>query len=380
MEGNKEDAIKCYRIARAAFDSGDYSKARKFANKSSRLYPTKNNSDLLNKITDVHTNRAKENKKASNGSMPDFSTLHGSSASTESKPTAPTFTAEQMNLVKRINSCKDYYDILGVSKEASEVELKKAYRKMALQLHPDKNTAPGATDAFKSVGKAFSVLNDSEKRHQYDLYGPEGLSSVRSRRRNSSSDEYENDNAEFDPQELFNMFFGGQFPNGNVRVFRRGNTYYYGRNENRRRAENHQRRHHEPQTNFGAMMQLLPLLILFIVSLMSNMLISDPVYSLKYGGEYTLHRQTRNFHVDFYVKQDFTKHYKKGSVPLRQLEETVESDYIEQLRNMCYQERVNKENLRRKGVYFGSTDMIKKAEAYPTKSCNELEKLFQRSP
>lgn len=50
----------------------------------------------------------------------------------------------------RIKRCKDYYEVLGVSKEAGEDELKKAYRKLALKFHPDKNHAPGATEAFKS--------------------------------------------------------------------------------------------------------------------------------------------------------------------------------------------------------------------------------------
>lgn len=63
---------------------------------------------------------------------------------------------------------KDYYEVLGVSDKASPDEVKKAYRKLAKQYHPDANHEPGAADRFKEIGEAYSVLSDADKRKQYD--------------------------------------------------------------------------------------------------------------------------------------------------------------------------------------------------------------------
>ena len=70
---------------------------------------------------------------------------------------------------------KDYYKILGVSRDASEKDIKKAYRKMALKYHPDKNKSAGAEDKFKEVSEAYEVLSDQDKRAVFDKYGEEGL-------------------------------------------------------------------------------------------------------------------------------------------------------------------------------------------------------------
>ncbi|MEP6691851.1 MAG: molecular chaperone DnaJ [Gemmatimonadaceae bacterium] len=69
----------------------------------------------------------------------------------------------------------DYYSTLGVSKTASDEELKKAYRKLAMQYHPDRNSAKDAEDKFKAITEAYDVLRDGNKRAVYDRYGEAGL-------------------------------------------------------------------------------------------------------------------------------------------------------------------------------------------------------------
>jgi len=74
-----------------------------------------------------------------------------------------------------MSTTRDYYEILGVSKESTEAEIKKAYRKLAMQYHPDKNKAPDAEEKFKEISEAYAVLSDEEKRAQYDKFGHAGI-------------------------------------------------------------------------------------------------------------------------------------------------------------------------------------------------------------
>jgi len=96
---------------------------------------------------------------------------------------------------------RDFYNILGIQKGATDNEIKKAYRKMALKYHPDKNQEAGAEAKFKDISSAFEILSDKEKREVYDKYGEEGL------QRNGGGGCGGFGNA--DPNDIFRMFFGG---------------------------------------------------------------------------------------------------------------------------------------------------------------------------
>ena len=73
-----------------------------------------------------------------------------------------------------MSSKRDYYEVLGVQKNASKEEIKNVYRKLALQYHPDRNKDPTAEEKFKELSEAYAVLSDDEKRKRYDIYGHVG--------------------------------------------------------------------------------------------------------------------------------------------------------------------------------------------------------------
>ena len=70
---------------------------------------------------------------------------------------------------------RDYYEVLGISKSATEQDIKKAFRRLAMQYHPDRNKAPDAEEKFKEINEAYAVLSDKDKRATYDRFGFDGL-------------------------------------------------------------------------------------------------------------------------------------------------------------------------------------------------------------
>lgn len=165
---------------------------------------------------------------SSSSSRPAF-TRRDSTASVNSSTTFATaatstgadgraYSQTQVDIVKKVLRAKEggrgaHYRVLGIESDANESQIKKAYRKLALKLHPDKNSAPKADEAFKAVGLAYATLSDEQKRTIYDRYGDEdpdnrgggsaGAGGMHFRRRGGARP------GEVDPEDIFNMFFGG---------------------------------------------------------------------------------------------------------------------------------------------------------------------------
>lgn len=111
---------------------------------------------------------------------------------------------DEIKKVKRAGD--DYYAVLGVDRDSGDDVIKKAYRKLALKLHPDKCSEPGAEEAFKKLSEAFSTLSDPQKRRIFDQCGADGLRGGGGGGGGGGMD--------INPEDIFQAFFGGMQPGG----------------------------------------------------------------------------------------------------------------------------------------------------------------------
>lgn len=138
-------------------------------------------------------------------------------------------------------SKRDFYDVLGVSKSATDADIKRAYRKLALEWHPDRNKSPQANDKFKEINEAYAVLSNKDKRSAYDQFGhsafaPGGGMGAGGagqgpfggfRQQGPFTYTYSSTGGNpfgsdfIDPFEIFEQFFGGGFGGGTSRGRRR---------------------------------------------------------------------------------------------------------------------------------------------------------------
>lgn len=122
---------------------------------------------------------------------------------------------------------KDYYKTLGVSKGATKEEIKKAYKHMAKKYHPDLNKEPDATEKFKEINEAASVLADDDKRRQYDQFGDADAYKKASGYSGFDSSDFAGYSS-FDFDDIFESFFGGSMRGRGRQGPRRGRDLLYG--------------------------------------------------------------------------------------------------------------------------------------------------------
>eukprot|EP00123_Amoebidium_parasiticum_P007141 comp17907_c0_seq2/m.18166 comp17907_c0_seq2/g.18166 ORF comp17907_c0_seq2/g.18166 comp17907_c0_seq2/m.18166 type:complete len:316 (-) comp17907_c0_seq2:264-1211(-) len=256
-----------------------------------------------------------------------------------------------------------YYAVLGVPKNADDATIKKAYRKLALQFHPDKNKAPGAAEAFKLIGKAFKVLSEPSSRRTYDLQGDEGLQ--RASQRGGGGGYQADDFDSFSAEEMFQMFFNGIPPQEL-------------RNRRARQAQQRRTQGEASEGGLSALVSLLPLLILLAATFFAQLLEAPQPFSMMRTHEYRYLRTTDARGVPYYVRQnehEFNKEY-RGHADLFRLEEMVESHYLHTLQDRCRREKHHRDMEIHRANTWGDRVGLERARKRELTSCKAMQRFY----
>ena len=294
-------------------------------------------------------------------------------------------TPEQETLMRRIQGFESYYDILGIQKDADDGAIKKAYRKLALKLHPDKCKAEKAEEVFKSVSKAFACLSDADKRAAYDRYGTEEPNSLRNTqqggggvyRRRAGNNTYYTEQ-EVDPAQIFNMFFGGGFGGPGVRFTTGGggggfHNQQFARQQAERAARANARQHTsqsdpDPAELARGLFQMLPLLFVFLLYFLSPGV--EERYALSRTPSFRHEMRTSSLYQPFYVKDmgAFDEAYPGGTRLRQRFETTIEQSHVNAMEHNCLYERQQQQRLFR----YGNKAERERANEMTLNSCVKL--------
>ncbi|KAL7553168.1 hypothetical protein ACHAWF_016413 [Thalassiosira exigua] len=431
MEVNKEEAGRCRDLGAEAIRRGQNARAVKMLAKSLRLYPLPGVKALLGQAErrmrseeaaggggaaggNENSNATSANGTSNGGrtfSRPASSASMGSSSS--SAPAAPsatagadgrTYTPAQADIVSRVLASRAggrgaHYRVLGVEANCDDAALKKSYRKLALKLHPDKNSAPKADEAFKAVGLAYGTLSDAQKRRIYDHSGEEDPDNRGGgMRRGPGGAHFQGQDVS--PEDIFNMFFGGGMAggmggqggmggDGRARVSSFGGMHPNMRARQQQQRGQQRQQQQQPEGILGQLVQLLPL---FLIMLLSFWNMTEDGSSGGENGYFSLTpvrphvnplrtKLTKVRDIPYYVSDQFLRTIARDKYQLGQVERMVEKRYERYLVTECEGQRGYRrklEMLARQGrrTEAERTNLEQKARGFELTRCVELEDLF----
>lgn len=327
MDGNKDEALRCVAFAEEAIAAGNKERALRFIKIARRLDRNLPVAALLDRCDKLDF--GSEGTPAEEESRDDGSNKEPGSGKCEEGSDAgkKKYGEEHVQLIGQIKRTGDYYALLGLEKACSSEEIKRAYRKLSLKVHPDKNKAPGAEEAFKKVSKAFKCLSDDGSRRRYDQTGfveefeyNQRPNARRRRRRRTGNDLFDDD---FDPDEIFRAFFRERDPHRTSHVYRSGGVGGY--------------RREDSDVGGFSLMVLLQILPFLIILLLAYMPFTEPEYSLFKNYSYEVSKATENHGVEFFVKSSaFDNNYPPGSPARANIEDNVIKDYKSMLWRYCH--------------------------------------------
>lgn len=431
-EMNKGEADRCKTIGADALKQGQYDKAAKFFKKSLQLYPLPGVETLLStaaRMSNGESSNSNSNSNNSNNNS-DSGAYNGSArrpvpAPSSAPPPSTTpiggrsYTRAHVEIIEKILHAKEggrgaHYRVLGIAATANESEIKKAYRKLAIKVHPDKNSAPKSDEAFKAVGLAYATLSDSQKRTIYDRYGEEdpdnrgGGGGGQGFHRGPRGGMQFRPGQEVNPEDIFNMFFGGGMGGGGMHRGPGGvhfSTNFGGvprqqQQQRRGRTQGGQRPQNEQEgpamANF---IQLLPFLVIMLLSFF-NMSNDQSTGGGSTGGSnkspglnryYTLSSQepfvnplhtklTKVKDIPYFVDNKFLRTLYRDRYQLAQVERMVEGAYENYLVDECNIQRRYKRKLLAEAGREPTQEEIalakKTAEQFHLTRCVELNNLF----
>ena len=267
---------------------------------------------------------------------------------------------------EKIIKNNNYYEILGVNKDTTNDDIKKSYKKLALKFHPDKNKSPKAEEAFKKIGTAYQTLTDPKKRELFDKYGSEEEYREKIYQERQQAYEYE----DFDAYDIFDMFFGNIDPE----VLRRQRRRF-------RRAQAQQVQINPRYAKFLPFIQLIPILLMSLTSLIPYLFRSKDLYSFEKNKDYPFVKKTNRYKIEYYVGKDFEDKYKNmyNTIEMRKVENEIENKYLNYLKIECQDKKQLKEEIKYKMYYYGKNTyyyklLSKELENVDLSSCEKLKK------